>query len=314
MARTASITQEQVNLAAEQLRNEGKTPGVRNVRELLGMGSNQTVQAMLATWYKARPEPQLPAAEDEELPAELVHVLKSVIAGAKRGVSSEYEEAVRSAFAVRDSAVQDALGQYKELEELRSSFEYQSKENTALAAKAKELQKQVDSLHESEEQRGKAENRAAAAEAKVALLEPLTAKLEEAAKAAKEAAAAHEAAMKAQAAEHAQALASARAEAQKLHEQGEKTANAVRELEKALHTEQARSTELAKQGERLQADAAQKAAAEQRAAIAETKAEMLKPRADLADQLQARVAVLEAQAAERVKPDEKSPQKAGEAG
>jgi len=60
MARTPSITAEQVAEAAETLLQRGETPSVRRVREMLGTGSNATVQALLHTWTAQQPAADTP--------------------------------------------------------------------------------------------------------------------------------------------------------------------------------------------------------------------------------------------------------------
>ena len=97
MARTAGITQEQVNLAAAELVAAGKTPGVRNVREALGTGSNQTIQAMLQHWQKAQPLPAAADAEPVELPPELLQAMQAALGSAKAATAAEYQEAIASA-------------------------------------------------------------------------------------------------------------------------------------------------------------------------------------------------------------------------
>lgn len=54
MAREASITQEQVNAAAERLRAAGSKPTARGVREALGGGSMATVLKLLQAWQGAQ--------------------------------------------------------------------------------------------------------------------------------------------------------------------------------------------------------------------------------------------------------------------
>jgi len=50
MAREATITQEQVNAAADTIRAAGTKPTARAVREALGGGSMATVLKFLQTW------------------------------------------------------------------------------------------------------------------------------------------------------------------------------------------------------------------------------------------------------------------------
>lgn len=213
MARNAGITQEQVNLAAAELAAAGKTPGVRNVRELLGTGSNQTVQAMLQNWQKSQPAPQAADMPVEALPGELVQVLQAALSNAKTSVAAEFQEAIALAHAQRDRAAQDALEQYAEFERQQTLSAELSRKGIELDAKNQELQKQVDALSDSDRKRQVAESRAAAAEAKVVLLEPLPTKVQALESAATTAADAHAKALSDLKAAHAAELAKAQAEA-----------------------------------------------------------------------------------------------------
>lgn len=321
MARTPSITQEQVNLAAAELVAAGKTPGVRNVRELLGTGSNQTVQAMLQHWQKAQPLPVAADAEPVELPAELVQALQAAIGGAKAETAAEYQEAIASALAQRDRATQDALTQYGDYEQQLENAALLSREAMELRGKNVELQKQVDSLSESDKLRQAAEQRAAAAEATITALQ---AKLQEQEALAKASTEAHGRELQALKAAHAEALAKLQAEGQRA---AEKTRQELAQSTQALVKAQAEGVELGKdlktaqvlisglQADLSKAQGGQKAAEDKAAGVAmelskaEGRISVLQEQAAKVETLQQRVFKLEAQLPPTE--PEKTPQKPG---
>lgn len=306
MARTPSITQEQVNLAATELVAAGKTPGVRNVRELLGTGSNQTVQAMLQHWQKAQPLPTADDAEPVELPPELVQALQAALGSAKAATAAEYQEAIASAQAQRDRATQDALTQYDEYERQLENTALLSREAMELRGKNVELEKQVEGLRESDKQRQAAEQRAAAAEATIAALQ---AKLQEQAELAKAATEAHGRELQAMKSTHADTLAKLQAEGQLA---AEKARQELAQSAQALAKAQAEGVELVKdlktaeglisglQADLGKAQSGQKAAEDKAGAIAlelsnaQGQITLLKERAALVETLQQRVFKLEA--------------------
>lgn len=307
MARTAGITQEQVNLAAAELVAAGKTPGVRNVREALGTGSNQTIQAMLQHWQKAQPLPAAADAEPVELPPELLQAMQAALGSAKAATAAEYQEAIASAQAQRDRATQDALTQYSEYEQQLENAALLSREAMELRGKNGELQKQVDALRETDQQRQAAEKRAAAAEATVSALQ---AKLQEQEALAKAATEAHGKAIAELKAAHAEALAKLQADAQRA---AEKAAEELAQSAQALTKAQGQGVELGKeleaakgrisalQAELAKAQGAQKAAEEKAGTTAlelskaEGRISVLQERAALVETLQQRVFKLEAQ-------------------
>jgi len=309
MARTPSITQEQVNLAAGELVAAGKTPGVRNVRELLGTGSNQTIQTMLQAWQQAQPAPVV--AEQAEVPAELLQALQAALGTAKAATAAEYQAAITLALSQRDRANEDALKQYEEYERQVENAAVLSREAMELRGQNGELQKQVDGLRESDKQRQAAEQRAAGAEATIAALQ---AKLQEQAELAKAATEAHGRELQALKTAHAEALAKLQADAQRA---SEKAAAELAQSAQALAKAQAEGLEQGKalkaaegrisglQGDLAKAQGGQKAAEDKAAGVAlelsNAQGQMtqlkdqLKERAALVETLQQRVFKLEAQ-------------------
>lgn len=76
MAREATITQEQVNAAADAIRATGTKPTARAVRDALGTGSMATVLKFLQVWQSGQARP---AAQDVTLPPALVRGLVDFI-------------------------------------------------------------------------------------------------------------------------------------------------------------------------------------------------------------------------------------------
>lgn len=304
MARTASITLEQVAKAAETLRAGGKTPGVRNVREVLGTGSNQTIQALLIEWQNQQPAVALPAtlAASEGF----MQAVASELARVQTLTTEAYEMGMAEAVAARDAAMVATQAQFDENELLRAQLAEQAKALYETQGKAAALEKQVQDMQELEAAKAFVEQRAAAAEAKVALLESRAKEADELRAAALATAKAHEKALQEQAEVHAKALAARDAEALKLRDAGAAQGSELREKEKALHAALARGDELAKQAAGMKESEAARAQAEQRAAVAEAKLSIQEPRAALVDGLQQRISELVAQLP---KPEEKTAQK-----
>lgn len=306
MARTPSITLEQVAKAAEALRASGKTPGVRNVREALGTGSNQTIQSLLIEWQSQQPAVALPAAlaTSEGFMQAVANELARVQALTAEG----YELGIAEAVAARDAAMAATQAQFDENELLHAKLAEQAKALHETQGKAAALEKQVEGMQELEAAKAFAEQRAAAAEAKVTLLEGRAKEADELRTSALATAKAHEKALQEQAEAHARAVAARDAEAQKLRDASAAQANELREKDKALHAALARAEELAKQAASLKESEAARAQAEQRAAVAEAKLSIQEPRAALVDGLQARISELVAQLP---KTDEKTALEAG---
>jgi len=83
MAREATITQEQVNAAADALRADGVKPTVRAVRERLGTGSNATVMRLLDIWKGGQVKP--PA----ETPLTLLGSLRSLVDDIEKAAATD---------------------------------------------------------------------------------------------------------------------------------------------------------------------------------------------------------------------------------
>lgn len=94
MSREASITQEQINAAADAIRASGAKPTTRAVRESLGTGSAATIIRLLRVWQSGQIKP---ATEAVTLPSTLQRALVDFIgqevATARAGLEADLAEA-----------------------------------------------------------------------------------------------------------------------------------------------------------------------------------------------------------------------------
>lgn len=97
MAREASITQEQVNAAADFIRAAGGKPTARAVREQLGTGSMATVLKLLQAWHGGQVQPVAQAVTlPPTLTRALVDFMAQEVAAAKTGLEAELAEAQKT--------------------------------------------------------------------------------------------------------------------------------------------------------------------------------------------------------------------------
>lgn len=78
MPRDATITQEQVNAAADAIQASGQKPTTRNVREALGSGSMATVLKFLQVWQGSQVRQS--RAIDDTLDPEVARVINNMLA------------------------------------------------------------------------------------------------------------------------------------------------------------------------------------------------------------------------------------------
>lgn len=121
MAREASITQEQINAAADAIRATGTKPTARAVRDAVGGGSMATVLKYLQVWQSGQVKP---AAQDVTLPPTLTRALVDFIgqevAQAKAGLEADLAVAQQAAADLISESERQAAGieaQEKALEE-----------------------------------------------------------------------------------------------------------------------------------------------------------------------------------------------------
>lgn len=272
MARTSTITIEQVAQIAQELQAQGVTPGVRAVRERLGTGSNQTIQTLLTQWRAAQPAvAAAPVAAAVALSEGFMQAIGQEMQRVQAQTIAAYEGAVAEAVAARDTTASDALATYAENERLSSTLEERTSALNELQGRFAAQSEQLQALANADNLRVKAEKELATVQARFeSEYEKSSLAMGERDKAEKATAAAVEArtVLEAQAREQAKALTTAQAQVQALEAK-------VAELQKLD---------------------ALRIAAEQRASKAETQVAMLQPRAELVDGLQQQVATLSATA------------------
>lgn len=318
-----SISQAQVNAAADELRAAGITPTRRNVREKLGdKGSADTILRMLKVWQEAQAMPAISLGDP--LPKEVLDGLQVAFNNAKSEIAAKYERELLTARADRSQAMADLTAHHTEYAEMKSRCDFVIAENLKLSASNNELKVQVESLKDSDKQRQAAEKRAAAAEASLALLEPLPRQLKQMEAEAKEAAAAHtkelsdlraahkaeieklQAAVKAaqdkaaaELAKAAQALSKANAESAEVSRSLEAARARIDALTAQLATETNAKTSAEEKASKLSLELSK----------AQGSIEVLHKRAELVDKLQAQVMKLEAQVAVATEAETTAPKK-----
>lgn len=85
-----ALTREQIVSAANELRNRGQVPTVRTLREVLGTGSLGTISRL---WREVSASPPRPSGTDEEIPDDLLRLLREALAHQARKIRSEAEAA-----------------------------------------------------------------------------------------------------------------------------------------------------------------------------------------------------------------------------
>lgn len=89
-----ALTREQIVSAANELRNRGQVPSVRTLREVLGTGSLGTISRL---WREVSASLPRPSGTDEEIPDDLLRLLREAFANQARKIRSE-AEATSAAF------------------------------------------------------------------------------------------------------------------------------------------------------------------------------------------------------------------------
>ncbi len=155
MAREATITQEQVNGAADALRAAGQKPTVRAVRERLGGGSNATVMRLLAVWQGGQVKPtDTPITLPPALLRALENYVDQVVAEGKVQVKGELVEAQQ----VNIDLIGESERQAAEIDALGKDLEVAQSERDALAGRLAQLEADLSLA------RGEVEQARAAAE------------------------------------------------------------------------------------------------------------------------------------------------------
>ena len=176
MARTPTVTAEEVVEAAEKLLAAGETPSVRKVREILGTGSNVTIQTFLHNWQAKLPAQEAPALGMSEgfataIRAELQRIHEQTVSESAESLARA--KAALKAAENEIATLQDQLEQEKQ----RASDHYQALQQAE--GRCAELVRQVEALKQDLQSHDDAARKLAAAEAKLSLLEPRAAMSDE---------------------------------------------------------------------------------------------------------------------------------------
>lgn len=156
MAREATITQEQVNAAADALRAAGAKPTVRAVRERLGnTGSNATVMKLLAVWQGAQVKPaETPITLPAALQRALVDYVGQAVAEGKAGLAADLAELQQT----NADLAAESERQAGTIEALEQDLEASRRERDALAGRSLQLEEDLATARESaDEERAAAE-------------------------------------------------------------------------------------------------------------------------------------------------------------
>lgn len=156
MAREATITQEQVNAAAEALRAAGTKPTVRAVRERLGnTGSQATVMRMLDAWKRQQVQvAETPVTLPAALQVALADYVGQAVAEGKAALAAELAEQQQIS---ADLALEsERLG--TTIERLEQELDAAIREREAVAGRAAQLEVDLGRARgEAEQERGAAE-------------------------------------------------------------------------------------------------------------------------------------------------------------
>jgi len=124
LARESTITQEQVNAAAERFQSSGIRPTNRAIREALGSGSMATIVKYLRAWRAGQPQQcESPVVLPLALQRVLVDFLGQEVAVAKAGIENELAIAEQTSTDLILESERQATAlevQEKEIERLRA--------------------------------------------------------------------------------------------------------------------------------------------------------------------------------------------------
>jgi len=136
MVREATITQEQVNAAADALRATGTRPTVRAVRERLGSGSNATVMRLLEAWKGGQVhQPEAPIALPPALQRSLVEFIGQAVSEGKLTLEADLVDMQQA----NADLVVESERQAATVEEQQAEIERVQSERDALAGRLEQL-------------------------------------------------------------------------------------------------------------------------------------------------------------------------------
>jgi len=166
MVREATITQEQVNAAADALRAAGTRPTVRAVRERLGSGSNATVMRLLEVWKAGQVhQPDAPIALPPALQRALVEFIGQAVAEGKLALEAELVDMQQA----NTDLVAESERQAGTIDAQQAEAERVQSERDALAGRLEQMEKDLAMARDEAEQERTAAEAARTALAKAEL-------------------------------------------------------------------------------------------------------------------------------------------------
>ncbi len=148
MVREATITQEEVNAAADAIRSSGAKPTARAVREELGRGSMATVLRLLQNWQAGQGRaPEAPVVLPAALQRSLVDFIAQEVASAKLTLE---QDLVTAQLAQKD-LIAESEGLTSEVEGLLTSLEELQSEHRQLEGRCSQLNTDLDEARQSAE-------------------------------------------------------------------------------------------------------------------------------------------------------------------
>ncbi|WP_321944403.1 DNA-binding protein [Paraburkholderia tropica] len=165
MAREPNITQEQVNLAAEGIRDAGGRPTARAIRERLGTGSMATVLRFFQAWRDVQVQPAKPSAV---LPPALQRGLLDFVAAEVERSKSELHAELDMANQTNADLLMESERQGLMIENLNASLEAVHAQRAELAGRLAQMEAERDAARDEA-----ASGRAAAESARIDLAKAL---------------------------------------------------------------------------------------------------------------------------------------------
>lgn len=148
MVREATITQEEVNAAADAIRSSGTKPTARAVREELGRGSMATVLRLLQNWQSSQGRaPEAPVVLPAALQRSLVDFIAQEVASAKLTLEQDLVTAQQA----QKDLITENEGQAAEMDSLTTSLEELHSEHRQLEGRCAQLTTDLDDARQSAE-------------------------------------------------------------------------------------------------------------------------------------------------------------------
>jgi colicin import membrane protein len=137
MAREATITQEQLNAAADFIRAGGGKPTARAIRDQLGTGSMATVLKYLQVWQASQVKP---AVQDVTLPAPLTRALVDFIGREVAGARAELDAELVTARDNQKELIAESERQAAMIEAQTETIELTHVEKSELSGKVGQME------------------------------------------------------------------------------------------------------------------------------------------------------------------------------